>query len=127
MRQAVGFPGASVLRQRENRALSDEVGGGVVLIQLGEDRRERLARVQLKSVLWILGVHMHHEVGVRGKERHLAFRIAAIGAMRVGLDELPDREAIGGFGRGEGSVFTHMRSAYDSRMARGSRNASIPY
>jgi hypothetical protein len=25
----------------------------------------------------------------------------------VGLDELPDREAIGGLGRGDGSVFTH--------------------
>ncbi len=50
---------------------------------------------------------MHHEVGVRGEERHLAFRIAAIGAMRVGLNELPDCEAIRGLERGDGSVFTH--------------------
>src|SRR3984893_5317638 len=129
MRQAVSFPGAPVAGQREDGALPDEVGGGVVLIQLGEDRSERLARVQLERWLRILGVHVHHEVGVRGKERHLAFRIAAIGAMRVGLNELPDREAIGGLDRGEGSVFTHevTRSPYDSRMARGSRNASIPY
>src|SRR5712675_479170 len=72
----------------------------------------------------IFGVHIHHEVGVWGEERQLTLRIAAIGAMRVGLDEFPNRKAIGGFGRGEGSVFTHRRSTYDSRMARGSRNAS---
>jgi len=33
-------------------------------------------------------------MGVRGKERHLAFRIPAIGAVGVGFDEFPDRETI---------------------------------
>jgi hypothetical protein len=36
-------------------------------------------------------------VGVCGKERHLTFRIATIGAVCVGLDELADSEAIRGF------------------------------
>jgi hypothetical protein len=47
--------------------------------------------------LRILGVHVHDEVSVCGKESHLAFRIATIGAVCVGLDELPDSEAIRGF------------------------------
>jgi hypothetical protein len=42
-----------------------------------------------------------------GKECHLTFRIAAIGAMCVGLDEFPDREAIRCFFGGNASVFTH--------------------
>jgi hypothetical protein len=33
------------------------------------------------------------------EERHLTFRVAAIGTTRVRLDELADREAIGGFTR----------------------------
>ena len=52
-----------------------------------------------------LGIHVYHEVGVRSKERHLTFRIATIGAMCVGLHELPDSEAIRGFVGGEGNVF----------------------
>jgi hypothetical protein len=33
-------------------------------------------------------------MAVWGKERHLAFRIATIGAMRVGLNEFMDRETV---------------------------------
>src|SRR5260370_12805057 len=47
MRQSVGLPRGSVAGQGENRALSDEVHGGVVLLQLCEDWSERFARVQL--------------------------------------------------------------------------------
>jgi hypothetical protein len=36
-------------------------------------------------------------VGVCGKECHLTFRIATIGAVRVGLDEFADRKAVRGF------------------------------
>jgi hypothetical protein len=59
------------------------------------------------AAIEILGVHVHHEVGVCSKERHLTFRVATIGAMHVGLDELPDSEAIRGFVGGEGNVFAH--------------------
>ena len=63
----------------------------------------------------ILGIHVHHEVGVRGKEKHLTFRIATIGAMCIGLDELPDSEAIRGLVGGEGNVFAHeLVSVFDS-------------
>jgi len=74
-------------------------------------------------------------VGVGGKERHLTFRIPAIGAVRVRLDELPDGETIRGFLGREGSVFAHESMLFDSfnygknchsRAAFGSRNASIP-
>jgi hypothetical protein len=43
--------------------------------------------VQLLRGCWILRVHIHHEVGVDGKKRHLAFRIATISAVCVGLDK----------------------------------------
>ena len=42
-RQAVGFPGASVMRQAENRTLPDKVHGGGVLVEICEHRSERLA------------------------------------------------------------------------------------
>ena len=58
----------SVLRSR----------GGVILVQLCEDWSERLARVELLGRRRIIGVHIHHEVGVFRKESHLTFRIAAI-------------------------------------------------
>src|SRR5882757_9002584 len=75
-------------------------------------------------------------MGVWSKECHLTFCIAAIGAVRVGLDEFPDREAIRDFFRGDASVFSHDLVSFGlkllgedgdySRIARVSRNASIP-
>jgi hypothetical protein len=46
-------------------------------------------------------------VAVGGKERHLAFRIATISAVCVGLDELTDSEAVRSFVGRDGSVFAH--------------------
>jgi hypothetical protein len=40
-------------------------------------------------------------VRIWSKERHLAVRIATIGAERVGFDETPDREAVRGLSLGE--------------------------
>ena len=97
MREAIGFACGPVGRLRQYGALSDEVRGGVVLVQVREDRSQRFARVQLLRRPRILGVHIHDEVGVWGKECHLAFRIAAVGAICVGFDEFSDREAIGSF------------------------------
>src|ERR1700739_2410275 len=75
-------------------------------------------------------------MGVWSKECHLTFGIAAIGAVRVGLDEFPDREAIRGYFWGDASVFSHGLVSFGlklpgkngdySRIARVSRNASIP-
>jgi hypothetical protein len=63
--------------------------------------------VQFLSGRRILGVHIHHEVRVCGKKRHLTFRIATIGAMCVGLDELSDRETSRCFFWGDANVFAH--------------------
>jgi hypothetical protein len=41
-----------------------------------------------------LALPLNHEVRIRGKERHLAFRIATIGTVGIGLDEFSDGEAI---------------------------------
>jgi hypothetical protein len=46
MRDAVGFAGGSIARQGEDGALSDEMHRGSILVQVGEDRSERLARVK---------------------------------------------------------------------------------
>jgi hypothetical protein len=43
--QAIGLTRGPVGRQSEDRALSDEVRGRVVLVQIGEDWSERFARV----------------------------------------------------------------------------------
>jgi hypothetical protein len=44
-------------------------------------------------------------VSVFRKHGHLTFRVSAIGAVRVGLDQLAYREAISGFIKGDGIVF----------------------
>src|ERR1700733_11724455 len=50
---------------------------------------------------------MHDEVSVFGKERHLTFRIAAIGTMRIGLNEFAYGESIGGFVGRDTDVLAH--------------------
>jgi hypothetical protein len=47
---------------------------------------------------------------VRREESHLAFRVATIGAVRVGFDELSNREAIRGLGGRDGLVLAHAWS-----------------
>ena len=108
MRQAVRFAGRSFVRQREDRALPDEVRRRIVLVQVCEHRSKRLARPQIHARRWILGVHVDHEVCVRRKERHLAFRVAAIGAVCVRFDEFANREAVRGFS-GRDAVVLHDR------------------
>src|SRR6201981_2837428 len=124
MRKAIGVPVGLVGGEGEDGALSDEVRGGVVLVQVCKNRRKRIARVQVHRGLRIFGVHEHHEVCVFCKESPLTLRVATVGAVRVGLDKLPDREAVGSLLRRDSNVFAH---GYASSMAFGSRNASIPY
>src|SRR5260370_35858778 len=114
MRQAIGFPGGVVGWEVEDGALADEVRGGVVLVQVCKNRRKRIARVQIHRGLWVFGVHVHHEVCVFGKESHLTLRVATVSAVRVGLDEFPDREAIGSFLRRDSNGLSHD---YASNMA----------
>src|SRR6201988_748886 len=94
MRHAITFACASIVGQREVRGLSKEVHGRGVLVQICKNGSECLARAQLLRELRILGVHVHDEVRIWSKERHLACRIATIGAMRICLNELSDRETV---------------------------------
>jgi hypothetical protein len=48
---------------------------------------------------------------------HLTFRIATIGAVRIGLDKFANREAIRCLLRGDGDVLTHCRSPSSTRDA----------
>jgi hypothetical protein len=54
------------------------------------------------------GIHVHNEVGIPGEERHLALRIAAIGAVRIGFDEFANGKTIRRFKKGDARVFAHM-------------------
>ena len=107
VRQGVGLPRGSIAGQGENRALSDEMHGGCVLVKIVEDRRKRRARVELLRGRGIPGVHVNDEVRIWGKERHLTFGVTTIGAVGVGLDELPDRKAVRGFAGGDRDVLAH--------------------
>jgi hypothetical protein len=55
---------------------------------------------------------VHHEVGVGGKEKHLTFCVATIGAVGVSLDKLSDSETVRGFTRRVRSVFVHALVAF---------------
>src|SRR3984885_8865958 len=67
--------------------------------------------MQLLRGLRIFGVHVHHEVGVCGEQRHLPLRVATVGAVRVGLNELPDSETVGSFRDGDRDVLAHEISS----------------
>ena len=97
MRHAVGFPCASVGGYRKDRGLSKEMHGRGILIQICEDWSERFAGIELLSWCRVFGIHVDDEVRVSCEERHLAFCIATIGGMRLGLNKFTDREAIRGF------------------------------
>jgi hypothetical protein len=97
MRDALGFPCGAIVVQRKDGALSNEMHRSCVLVQVSENRSERLARVQLLRGLRVFGVHVHHEVGVGSEQSHLAFRVAAVGTMGIGLDEFTDGKPIRGF------------------------------
>jgi hypothetical protein len=68
--------------------------------------------MQLHGGFRILRVHVDDEVGIFGEERHLAFRIAPVGAMCVRFNKLPDRESICSFTGRDGSVFAHERASF---------------
>ena len=111
MRQAVGFASRPpFIRQGQDGDLPDEVRRGIVLVQVCKDWSERVARVQLHRGRWSLCVHVHHEMRVRRKEGHLTVCITAIGAVRIRLDELADRKAVGRFIRRDSEVFAHEAS-----------------
>src|SRR5579863_3531043 len=108
MRQAIGFPGGLVGCEGEDGALSDEVRGGVVLIQIGEDRRKRFARMQVHRRCRGPCIHVDHEMGALCEERHLALRVATVGAMSIGFYKLAYGEPISSLFWGNRGVFAHQ-------------------
>jgi hypothetical protein len=76
------------------RALAVEVRRRFVPVEVIEHRGERLPAVQLLRGLGSLSLHVDEEVGVLGEERLLPLGVAAIFAVRVGIEELPDRQAV---------------------------------
>src|SRR6476469_1252982 len=110
MSECIRVASGSPLAQHEDGALSDEVHGRGVPVQVIEHRSECIARMQFLRWHWILRVHVHDEMRVRREQRHLTLGVAAVGAVRVGLDQLPYGEAIRGFGRRYGDVLAHSRS-----------------
>src|ERR1700758_264070 len=107
MGYAISFPCASIAGQREDRRLSKEVHGGSVLVQIGKHSSKLLVRAQFLRWIGILCVHVDHEVRICGEKSHLTFRIATIGTMCIGFNELPDGEAVRGFAGGDRDVFAH--------------------
>jgi hypothetical protein len=93
-----------------DRALSVEVHRGLVAVQVGEDRGQRLTPLQDVRRLVALPVHVDGEDRVVGEQRFLPLGVAPVGAMRVGVEQLADRQAIGGLGRREVSVGSHRSS-----------------
>src|ERR1700733_2294790 len=63
--------------------------------------------MQFLGGLRILCIPEHDKVCVVGKESHLTFRIATVGAVRVGLDELANCKAIRGFFGRDSYVLAH--------------------
>lgn len=66
--------------------------------------------MQFLSRSRIFGAHVQNEASAHGEERHLILRIATIGAVRVGLDELPDRKASRCFSRRDATSLQDLTS-----------------
>jgi hypothetical protein len=74
-----------------DRALTIEVRGHFVAVQIFESRSERLATVKLLRRDRRLRIHIDHEMRIRRKERHLACRVTAISTICISVDQLADR------------------------------------
>ena len=97
MRQAVSLPSGLIAGQRDDGALTNEVHRRIVFVQVCENGSELLARVQFLRGCRIFGIHIHHEMRVHCKERHLALGVTTVRAMRVRFDQFPDSKSIRGF------------------------------
>src|SRR4051794_3627878 len=73
-----------------DRALAVEVRRCLVAIEVVEDGCERFASVQDVARLAAFPIHVDGEAGVLGEERLLSFGVAAVGAVRVRIEELAE-------------------------------------
>src|SRR5580692_7572200 len=109
MRQAVGLSGRAIAGDR-HRALSVEMRGGFIGVEMREYRRELLPAMELLGRLRGAAVHEDDEMRVAGEQSHLALGVATVCAMGVGVDEFADGEPIRSLFRRNSSVGRHVGS-----------------
>ena len=95
---AVALAGRSVAVQRDC-ALPVEVHRRPVAVEVVEHWCQHLAAVEYLCGLGALPVHVDDEIGIFGEEQLLTVGVAAVGTVRVGVDQLPDCQAVGLLGR----------------------------
>jgi hypothetical protein len=91
-------------------ALTVEVRGNLIGVEVVEYRPKILTTMKLLTRLRIATIHEDNEVSVLGEERDLLGRIATIGAMGVCVDQLTNRQPIGGLFARETDVIRHELS-----------------
>src|SRR5262245_20528692 len=77
-----------------DRALAVEVGGDLVALEVLEDGRERLPPFEHVGRLASLTFYVDGEAGVGREEGLLPLGVAAVGAVRVGVEELAQGEPV---------------------------------
>jgi hypothetical protein len=85
------------------------------------------ALVQMQ-LLWarIFGIHVHHDVGICGKARHLTARIPTFGTVCVRFDEFPDVAAVRASLEGIRDVLAHeLVDLFDSLRRAGRSHSSV--
>src|SRR6266849_58020 len=115
-------------------ALPVEMRRGLVPVQVREDRCQRFASLKHVGRLTFLTLHIDGEARIDGEERLLACSVATVGAMGVRIEQLPNRETVGGLDGREYGVNVHRSSslpwlrsrAIHSRIYRGQRSNSTP-
>ena len=106
MGQAVALAGGLVPGQRD-RALTVEVHGGDVLVEVVEHRSQGLPAVQLLGRRLGSQVIEDQEAGVFGEQGHLALRVTPVRAVGVGVNQLPDSQPVGRFLGRDGCMGRH--------------------
>ena len=76
-------------------ALSVEVRGGLVAVEVREDGCQSLAAFENVRGLGAFAVHEHRESGVDGEEGFLSVGVAAVSAVGIGVEKFPDGETVG--------------------------------
>jgi hypothetical protein len=106
MGQAVALARGPVAVQGDG-ALPVEMHGRDVLVKVVEHRGQRLPAVQFLGRFLGRQVVEHQEAGVLGEQVQLAPGVAPVGAVRVGVNQLPDSQPVGRFLRRDSRMGRH--------------------
>jgi hypothetical protein len=110
MGEAVALASGSVPVEGDG-ALAVEMHGGDVLVEVIEHGGQRLSSVQFLTRFGGRQVIEHQETGVLGEQSHLTLGVARVRAVRVGVEQLPDGEPVGGFGASDRCMGGHGESS----------------